>query len=286
MRGKIDSIKGTTRNLLTQNQDFIDGLRLTWLSNSTLQIEPGQCYDSTNSSFMQVTAAITVNIALAGAGSKPNGLDADPATELANTWYYVFLIKNLTTNTVAGLLSANLANPTMPAGYTVRRLLGAVRNNNSSNFYNFYMDGESRSRQVVYRAGIIDIAASGVAQNNVSGLIMSNADGLCINNATLPASGVWIDTTNSASTLIPTFSRIGLFWIQTQFSAVHYRLYLCEKGLPTMVAMSDIYSKTAWAEYHFEMSVSSGQEIQYYLSSNAGGNNFIFIAVTGYRFTL
>lgn len=77
---------------------------------------------------MKVASLLNVDITASGV----NGLDA--GSEAANTWYYLYLIKHNTNGTVAGLFSTNPTAPTMPSGYTHRRLIGAVRNNNSSNF--------------------------------------------------------------------------------------------------------------------------------------------------------
>jgi len=76
-------------------------------------------------------AASDLSVAITASGV--NGLDA--GSEAANTWYYLWLIKQTASPfTVAGLLSASSTAPTMPAGYTHSRLIGAVRNDGSSNF--------------------------------------------------------------------------------------------------------------------------------------------------------
>lgn len=67
-----------------------------------------------------VATDILVDITTSGA----NGLDTgSPATE---TWYAIYLIKNPFTGTVAGLFSTNFTTPTLPAGYTLYRRVGAV----------------------------------------------------------------------------------------------------------------------------------------------------------------
>ena len=75
---------------------------------------------------------LTVLITAGGA----NGLDT--GAEAASTWYYVFVIYNATTATVAGLLSLSATAPTMPAGYTYKALVGVVRNDGSSNIVAFH----------------------------------------------------------------------------------------------------------------------------------------------------
>ncbi len=74
--------------------------------------------------------ASTTNVAITSSGA--NGLDA--GSEANNTWYYVWLIKHGTNGTVAALLSTSPTSPTLPSGYTHKRLVFAVRNDGSSNF--------------------------------------------------------------------------------------------------------------------------------------------------------
>jgi len=75
------------------------------------------------------TVSVTIDLTASGA----NGLDT--GAEASSTWYYVWLIWN--GSTTAGLLSASATAPTMPAGYTHRALMGAVRNNAGSNLVRF-----------------------------------------------------------------------------------------------------------------------------------------------------
>lgn len=82
--------------------------------------------DSNSEIFKATTVNLTADIAASGA----NGLDI--GSEAADTWYYLWVIYNGTT--VASLISASSTAPTMPTGYTFKGLVGAVRNNASSNF--------------------------------------------------------------------------------------------------------------------------------------------------------
>jgi hypothetical protein len=62
----------------------------------------------------------------------------DSGSENASTWYYVWAIYNVGTNTLSGVLSTSLSAPTMPSGYTFKALIGVVRNDGSSNLVRFY----------------------------------------------------------------------------------------------------------------------------------------------------
>lgn len=68
----------------------------------------------------------TLDIAVAGL----NGLDT--GAEAGSTWYYVWVIWDGAT--VGGLLSVSATAPTMPGVYTDKVLIGAIRNDGSSNF--------------------------------------------------------------------------------------------------------------------------------------------------------
>lgn len=82
-----------------------------------------------------LNVAETVNITASG----PGGLDT--GSEAAATWYALYLISDGTIT--KGLLSTSFVAPTMPAGYTYRRRVGAVYNNSSANFPAFSQRGNT-----------------------------------------------------------------------------------------------------------------------------------------------
>jgi hypothetical protein len=73
-----------------------------------------------------------------------NGLDT--GAEAPNTWYYVYMILNPISGLVRGLLSASPTSPILPSGYVEKRMVSAVRNDGSSNFYQYFQKGN----KVVY----------------------------------------------------------------------------------------------------------------------------------------
>jgi hypothetical protein len=85
----------------------------------------------TSSTQVTVTASlglsVTANITTSGA----NGLDT--GTEANSTWYNVWVIWNGAT--AAALLSISATSPTMPAGYTNKVRVGAIRNDASGNLW-------------------------------------------------------------------------------------------------------------------------------------------------------
>jgi hypothetical protein len=120
------------------------GLNLVWTSNAKVNIGVGSCRDSGGIAFMVNLAAFDVDLSVAGVG----GLDT--GSEAANTWYFVWLIQKSTDLTTNGILSLSSSAPTMPAGYDLKRLVGAVRNNGSSNIVLFYQLSSGTSREIRY----------------------------------------------------------------------------------------------------------------------------------------
>jgi len=109
----------------------LKGLELSYSDAHTVQIAKGRIVDDSESCVIVVDSPITVDIETSGAG----GLDT--GSEASMTWYFIFLIKNPATGTVNGLLSTSVDNPTLPSGYTVKRRIGSVFNDSSSNFLPF-----------------------------------------------------------------------------------------------------------------------------------------------------
>ena len=83
--------------------------------------------------------ASTVNLTVTITDTGANGLE-DGTTEANSTWYYLWVIYNPTTATVAGLISASSTAPTLPSGYTFKALVGVVRNLSTGNFWLFWQN--------------------------------------------------------------------------------------------------------------------------------------------------
>lgn len=108
--------------------------------------------DSTNKPLTVTSVNLTVDITASGA----NGLDT--GSEASSTWYYLWIISNGTTT--AGLLSTSSSSPTMPGGYTYKRLVGAVRNDSGSDFVLF----QQYDKEVVYEGQVVIL--DGAATSN------------------------------------------------------------------------------------------------------------------------
>jgi hypothetical protein len=128
---------------------YMNGLALTWLTTTTIQVAPGQCRDSTDKNDIQLPASITygptatpttitptyiINTAQSGA----LGLDVLPTAGIAaSTLYYVYAIGNSNNNSPnqsgfnpanlpSALLSLSASAPTLPANYDMFRRIGCV----------------------------------------------------------------------------------------------------------------------------------------------------------------
>jgi hypothetical protein len=76
-----------------------------------------------------------LNITTSGA----NGLDTGTVT--ANVWYYLYEIYNPTTTTAALLMSLSATSPTMPSGYTMKKLISACIPSSSTSLPEFTQEG-------------------------------------------------------------------------------------------------------------------------------------------------
>jgi hypothetical protein len=129
-------------------ESVICGLVVEYNAANKINIKPGTCRDSSNTELMKLPTPIIVDLAVSGMF----GLDS--GSEAANTWYYVWLIKNPSTGLVAGLFSTSTTTPTLPSGFTKKRLLPiAVRNDGSNNIVPFIVGSGWPGRpKVIYNS--------------------------------------------------------------------------------------------------------------------------------------
>lgn len=123
----LAAVPGTTKGLVCRTNAATPASKVD-ASASELVVKNGA-----GQAVLLSAVSVTADIAVAGA----NGLDT--GAEAANTWYYLWVIHNGAT--AAALLSLSATAPTMPAGYTHKALVSAVRNDGSSNFLVFLQKG-------------------------------------------------------------------------------------------------------------------------------------------------
>lgn len=123
--------------------NYVDDLTFAYATAATVTISAGKCRDSGDTTDIVVGSPLTADITASGA----NGLDT--GSEASSTWYSAWVIQKAD-GTVASLLSTSATSPTMPSGYTLKRRIGWVRNDASSNFLPFVCSGSGRTRQYLY----------------------------------------------------------------------------------------------------------------------------------------
>lgn len=124
---------------------FVRNLLLVYSTPTVAVINGGRCFSEILGGLyyeMDVSVALNVDLAVGGV---PNGLDVAPVGP--NAWYYIWLIKNLGTGVVAGLASLSDTVPTLPAGYSAKRLIGAIRTDGGSQIIPFYCRGYNAERK-------------------------------------------------------------------------------------------------------------------------------------------
>lgn len=109
-----------------------ENLKSLYVSASTFTVTADALvlFNSSGLAKRFTTFSTTVDITASGAA----GLDT--GAEASNTWYYVHGIGKAD-GTKSVLISTSETTPTLPSGYTFWGLIGAVRNDGSSNFIRF-----------------------------------------------------------------------------------------------------------------------------------------------------
>jgi len=133
---------------------MVDGLSLTWASNTTLTLASGTCRDSTNKFDITVPSALTLNAAITGV----NGIDT--GSFAASKCYAIFVIDDTgKTNTPKVLMSLSSTAPVLPGGYDVFRRIGWAFSDGSTHFILAYQSGSGISRQYFFDEPISAISA-------------------------------------------------------------------------------------------------------------------------------
>ncbi len=176
------------------------------------------------------TVSQTVDMTVAGAG----GLDT--GAEAANTWYAIWLIYNPETDTTKGLFSTSFTAPTMPSGYTKKRLVGAVRNDGSSNFLTFFQIGD----KVYY------------------------IEATTTTHTILNAGAAAVFTTVSAATYAPSISRRAIVGSFGSAAAVDARTRLTGSGVTNGRVITDAVANST---IYSELDLDTSQQFDYKVNS-------------------
>ena len=108
------------------------GLRIDTDTDHDIEIGIGSCRDSTDAYDMALAAVLTKCIdASWAAGDDAGGMDTGSVAN--STYYYIWLIRKDSDGSIDALFSASATAPTMPAGYTYKRVIGRLFTNTSAN---------------------------------------------------------------------------------------------------------------------------------------------------------
>jgi hypothetical protein len=134
-------------NIAIQNAGilYINRLKLSYISTTSIGITDGDCRNSTNVNDIIVNSALVVD----GANNGVNGLDQG---DLANGLIYcVYAIGDSTqNNSPAGILSTDTSSPVLPFGYDMFRLIGHVKTDGSAHILPFVQTGDGATRRFTY----------------------------------------------------------------------------------------------------------------------------------------
>jgi hypothetical protein len=111
-----------------------DGLKLSKISSSIIGISPGTL-SLTSGDILLLDSPLAKSLNSLWSAGNSGGMDTGFVD--VNTWYYVWLILNPTTDVTDALISMEETAPHMPSGYSVGVRLGAFKTNGSSNIIGF-----------------------------------------------------------------------------------------------------------------------------------------------------
>ena len=134
----MPGVAARRQNILTPHEVLV--LNRTTVTTVVITAEGVVLFDATSTAKWFGPISKSAVITASGVNGRDTG------SEAANTWYYIWAIGKAD-GTVDSLLSVSATAPTMPSGYTFKGLIGAVRNDASSNFVPFYQRGNKVIRE-------------------------------------------------------------------------------------------------------------------------------------------
>lgn len=161
--------------IVNARQYYINGLKLAYLTGTTMTVTAGRCSNSTNANDISVglpynvaatqtgvlpvaagTGDITINTAANGAGGLDTGSMAN------NTFYAVYAIgDSYGVNDGSAIISANLTSPLMPQGYDMYFRIGYIKSSGAAAILPFRQDGCGLDRWMWYDAPIATDVTNG-----------------------------------------------------------------------------------------------------------------------------
>lgn len=133
---------------------YVDGLALSWASNTTLSVALGRARNSTDVNDIILDAGVTINAAANGL----NGLDTGSLA--ASTMYAVYAVGSSLGAVTPGAMVAlaSQSAPVLPVDCDMYRRIGWALTDSSSHFLLFYQYGSDKTRQYYYDVGISELS--------------------------------------------------------------------------------------------------------------------------------
>lgn len=146
---------------------YINGLKLVYLTGTTMTVTAGRCSNSTNVN--DISVGLPLNVAATQTGTEPvvgsggvtintaaNGAGGLDIGSMANsTFYAVYAIgDSYGVEPGSALISANLTQPLLPAGYDMYFRIGFIKSSGAAAILPFRQDGCGLDRWMWYDAPI------------------------------------------------------------------------------------------------------------------------------------
>ena len=128
---------------------YLQGPHIKYNSATQVIIPTGlKCRDDSDAVNITFSSNTTIDITTATGAAVTNCL-MNGLTENSSTWYFLWAISD-GTNAKGLLTTSSSTIATYPTGYSYKRLLGAVRNDSSSNFIPFVVTGSWQTPEYLY----------------------------------------------------------------------------------------------------------------------------------------
>lgn len=158
-------------------QYYINGLKLTYVSATTMSVSAGKCSNGTNVN--DISVGLPQNVAATQTGTEPvpagsgavlintaaNGAAGLDIGVMANdTFYAVYAIgDSYGIEPGSAIISANLVSPLLPAGYDMSFRIGFIKSSGAAAILPFRQDGCGLDRWMWYDAPIATSVTAGAS---------------------------------------------------------------------------------------------------------------------------
>jgi len=146
------------------------GLPVQYVSTTSFSVGAGGCANTTGTNLMYLLSLLTKTTSSWVAGTGVGG-KMSAAAIATSTWYYVYVIKNLTTGAVDCGFDVSATAPTLPTGFTVYRMIAAVKTDGSSHFLQWIWYADGTQEWVTPSADVSDATLTTVRKSYNPGSI-------------------------------------------------------------------------------------------------------------------